>query len=292
MASPDAAHGAYAEGVKQPATRPVIPLCVLLALVCAAPARAGAARCWYENRVVVVGAEVMGVTGDFILDPATPQTQLADSQAEAAGFAETALTGPVRLAGVTVREAPVAVRTLDLRTGALPTPVAGVIGADVLKGFILDVDFRPCRIRLSRPGRAPPFHSLRTLQLAWVAGRPVVRAAVSDGPHTASGGFSVGVGADTEVRVSDAAAAAPGAAKPKEAYPYGVLRPRLRAFSFAGGLVENLPSGLVAAEDPALVGQIGAPILSRFRLRLDLAGNRLMLAAPLKARKGAPAHAR
>ncbi|HEY3950988.1 hypothetical protein [Phenylobacterium sp.] len=266
--------------------------CALAALACAPTARAAAARCWYENQVVVVGAEVMGVTGDFILDPATPHTELADSQAQAAGFADTELQGPVRLAGVTVPRAAVSVQTLDLRTGALPTPVAGVIGADVLKGYVLDVDFHPCRIRLSRPGHAPRFRALRTLPLSWIAGRPVVAAAVSDGPHAAGGGFSLGVGADTAVRVSDAAAAAPGAAKPKEAYPYGVLRPRLRAFSFAGGLVENLASGLVAAEDPALVGQIGAPILSRFRLRLDLARNRLMLAAPLKASPGGRKHVR
>ena len=72
----------------------------------------------------------------------------------------------------------------------------------------------------------------------------------------------------------------PGAAKPKEAYPYGVLRPRLRALSFAGGLAENLPSGLIAAEDANLAGQIGSPVLSRFSLRIDLARDRLMLAAP------------
>jgi hypothetical protein len=261
-----------------------LPILAATALMALAPvaARAGTARCWYENQVVVVGAEVMGVTGDFILDPATPHTLLADSQAQAAGYDETALKGPVRLAGITRRDVAVAVQTLDLRTGALPTPVTGVIGADVLKGLVLDVDFHPCRIRLSQPGKAGAFRSLRTLPLTWTAGRPVVQAAVSDGPHALSGGFSLGVGADTAIRVSDAGAVVPGAAKPKEAYPYGVLRPRLRAFSFAGGLAENLPSGLVAAEDAGLAGQIGAPILSRFRLRLDLAHDRLMLAAPLR----------
>src|SRR5580765_174600 len=95
----------------------------------ATPAAAGEAACWFENGVVVVGAEVMGVPGDYILDTATPHTLLADSQAQTAGFAETALTGEVRLAGVVARKRPVAVEALDLRTGALPTPIAGVIGA-------------------------------------------------------------------------------------------------------------------------------------------------------------------
>lgn len=274
-------------------SRPSLAFCAALVLTAPAAAQAGPraavpVRCWYENQVLVVGAEVMGVAGDYILDPATPRTQLADSQAQTAGFAETELKGPVRLAGITVPDAAVSIQALDLRTGALPTPIAGVIGADVLKGLVLDVDFRPCRIRLSRPGAAGTFAGLRTLPLTWVAGRPVVQAAISDGPHAQAGGFSIGVGADTAVRVSDAAAAAPGAAKPKEAYPYGVLRPRLRAFSFAGGLVEDVASGLVAAEDPALLGQIGAPILARFRLRLDLAHDRLTLAAPATPKRKRP----
>jgi len=91
------------------------------------------------------------------------------------------------------------------------------------------------------------------------------------------------------VRLSDGLAAAPGAARPKELYPYGVLRPRLRAFSFDDVLWQNLPAGLVTAEDPALVGQIGTPLLAAWRLRLDLARNELSLAPNEKgpgARRG------
>jgi hypothetical protein len=114
--------------------------CLTLA---AAPAAAGEAPCWFENGVIVVGAEVMGVPGDYILDTAMPHTVLADSQAQAAGFAETALTGEVRLAGVVAGKRPVAVEAIDLRSGALPTPIAGIIGADVLDGYVLDVSFAP-----------------------------------------------------------------------------------------------------------------------------------------------------
>jgi hypothetical protein len=118
------------------------------------------------------------------------------------------------------------------------------------------------------------------LPVRWVAERPVVTAAVADGPHAFAGAFTPATGGDTGVRLSDAVAAAPGAAKPKELYPYGVLRPTLRAFSFAGGLSENLPSGLVKAEDPGLLGEIGAPVLSRYRLRFDFPAGRLLLGAP------------
>lgn len=126
---------------------------LLLALACALPAsaaQAGEAACWFENGVVVVPASVMGVAGDYILDTATPRTQLAETQAQGAGFAETALTGEVRLAGLRLTGRPVAVADLDMRTGALPTPIAGVIGVDLLKAYVLDVSFAPCRVARSK----------------------------------------------------------------------------------------------------------------------------------------------
>jgi hypothetical protein len=257
-------------------TRTVLALSAVLALA-ATPALAGEAACWFEGGVVVVAAEVMGVPGDYILDTATPHTQLADSQAQTAGFAETALVGEVRLAGVVVTGRPVAVEVLDLRTGALPTPIAGVIGADVLKAYVVDVSFAPCRVTLSLAGQAPRFGAARSLPMGWVADRPVVAAAVADGPRAVSGAFAPATGADTGLRVSDAVGAVARAAKLKELYPYGVYRPRLRALSFAGVLTENLPAGLIKAEDPALAGQIGAPLLSRWRLRFDFPAGRLLL---------------
>ena len=241
-------------------------------------AQAGAAQCWFENNVVVVNAEVMGVIGDFVLDTATPQTALADSEAQAVGIWDTRLSGEVWLAGVLARGKTATVEGLDLRTGALPTVVSGVIGADVLKDYVLDVSFLPCRIRLSAPGRAPPFRAATRLPMAWVAGRPVVRASVADGPRAFAGAFTPAIGADTAIRLSDVLAQAPGAAKPKELYPYGVLRPKLRAFSFAGVLWENLPAGLVKAEDAGLAGQIGTPVLARYRLRFDFPRGELLMA--------------
>jgi hypothetical protein len=266
-------------------TRTGASLAVLLALA-AGPAAAGEAVCWFENNVVVVGAEVAGVPGDYILDAATPQTVLAETQAQTAGYAETTLSGEVRVAGARLRASKIAVADIDLRTGALPTPIAGVIGADVLRGRVVDVSFRPCRVAIWRPGHAPPFRGGARLPLAWTAGRPTVMAAAADGPHAQRGAFAIGIGADTAVRLSDALAAAPGSAKPKELYPYGILRPRLDAFSFAGAMWRDLPSGLISAEHPALAGQIGTPILAPWRLRLDLARDQLLL-APANLRAGA-----
>lgn len=258
-------------------SRSALPLAALLALA-ATPAFAGEAACWFENGVVVVGAEVMGVPGDYILDTASPHTQLADSQAQTAGYAETALSGEVRLAGVVATGRPVAVEVLDLRTGALPTPIAGVIGADVLRDYVVDVSFAPCRVALRRAGHAPRFRTTTSLPMGWIADRPVVAAAVADGPHAFAGAFTPATGADTGLRLSDAVAQVAHAQKPKELYPNGVYRPRLRALSFAGALTENLPAGLMKAEDPGLTGQIGAPLLRSYRLRFDFPAGHLLLA--------------
>jgi len=220
----------------------------------------------------------MGVTGDFILDTATPHTQLAETQAQAAGYATDAtLAGEVRLAGMTLPAQAVRVADLDLRTGALPTPVAGVIGADVLQAYVLDVRFSPCRIGLYPAGAAPRFPASAALPLQWVAGRPVVEAEVSDGVGVLKGGFAPGVGDDTPVRLSDAVAAVPGAATPKELYPGGVLRPRLASLAFAGARLQQVPGGLTPAEDAALLGVIGAPLLAHYRLRFDFPAARLLL---------------
>jgi len=257
--------------------RPALALAALLAPI-ACPARAAEIACWFENGVVVVPAQVMGVAGDFILDTATPHTQLAETQAQEAGFEASALSGDIRLAGQRIAGQPVAVARLDLRTGALPTPIAGVIGADVLRPYVLDVSFSPCRVALSAPGRSPRFRARASLPMTWVADRPVVQATVSDGTRTLTGGFTPGVGADRAVRLSDAAARAPGAARLNELYPYGILQPRLASLTFAGVVAEDLASGLMGAEDPALKGQIGAPFLARYRLRFDFPAGRLLLA--------------
>lgn len=239
---------------------------------------AGETACWFENGVVVVPARVGAVVGDFILDTGQAQTVIAETQAQAAGYAGTAFTAPVRLAGRQIPGVAMSVQDIDVRTGLFPTPIAGVIGADVLKAYVVDVSFSPCRVRLSLPGRAPRFPAAASLPLTWIAGAPAVEAAVSDGPHAVSGVFRLATGSDTAVRVSDALAAAPGADRPGELYPYGVLRPRLRAVSIAGQIAENLPGGLIKAEDPGLAGEIGAPLLYAWRVRFDFPRGRLLLA--------------
>jgi hypothetical protein len=228
--------------------------------------------------VLVVPAEVMGVAGDYVLDTGAAHTLLAETQAQGAGFSDTALRGEVRLAGLELRERPVAVAQLDARLRKLPTPVAGVIGADVLRGYIVDVRFAPCRVALWRPGEAPRFGPARRLKLAWRDGRPATAAAAADGPHAVSGEFVLATGSDTAVRLRDDLAGVPGAARREQLYPYGGLRPRLRALSFGGDLFEQPPSGLLPKAGLDAEGEIGAPVLSRYRLRFDFPRSRLFVA--------------
>lgn len=260
-------------------------LALAIALAAApAAAQAGESACWFEGGVVVVPAEVMGVAGDYVLDTGAPHTELAQTQAQAAGFGETVLTGPVRIADLEVPTQSVAVANLDRRLYALPTPVAGVIGADLLKAYVVDVRFAPCRVGIYAPGHAPRFGRAQSLPLTWVGERPTAQAAASDGPRSRAGAFTLSTGADTPIRLSDAAADAPGAKDRQALYPYGRQRPTLRAFSFAGQLTENAPSGLLAAGEAAGLGELGAPALASWRLRFDFPAGRLLLAK----KKGLP----
>ena len=248
-------------------------LLVLAALPGAA--RAGETACWFEAGVVVAPAEVLGVAGDYVFDTGAPHTLLADTPAQGAGLSETALRGRVRVAGLDLADQPVAVAKLDARFAKLPTPVAGVIGADLLAPYVVEVRFSPCRLSVEPPGGRDSGRWETTLPLSWAGGRPTVPATVSDGPRARAGAFAPSTGSDAAVRLGDDLAGVPGAAKPEALYPYGAARARLRALAFAGSLFENLPGGLLPRD--AAAGEIGGPVLSRFRLRFDFPAGRLQL---------------
>jgi hypothetical protein len=256
-----------------------LALCALAACAVAPAAQAGEAPCWYENGVVVVGAELMGVAGDYILDTGTPATQLAETQAQQAGYEATQLTGEVRLAGLTLKDRTVAVADIDVRTGLLPTHIAGIIGSDLLKDLVLEVSFSPCRIGLWPAGKAPRLRAVKTLRLHWIAGRPAIPAKVSDGATEDDVLLSVATGADAPVRLNEAFASVPAAEPPQEVFPYGVLRPRLASVAFAGHVWRELPGGLLKS-DAGVDGEVGAPLLVGLKVRFDFPAGRLLLAAP------------
>lgn len=235
---------------------------------------AGEIACRFERGVVTVPAMMAGIAGDYIVDTGAAQSALHETKAQAEGIADTELTGDLSLAGLTVRSLPLKVVDLDVRTWNLPTPVAGVIGADALKGFVVDVAYAPCRIRLSRPGQAPRFKG-RTLNLGWDLGRPTVAAAVADDHRRISGRFVVATGANVPVRLADDLAQT-GAAEVKELYPEGVWLARLPEVDFAGATGRDVAAGLMKPEGD-VVGVLGGAVLAHFRLRFDFPAGKLVV---------------
>ena len=238
-------------------------------------AGAGEVACRFEAGVITVPAVVGGVAADYILDTGSPITQLHETKARMEGIAEDRLTGDVRLAGMTVRGATLDVADLDVRNWNLPTPSGGVIGADVLRAFVVDVSYAPCRVRLWRPGEAPKFQG-SVMPLSWDAGRPTAEAEVSDDVVAVRGRFVVATGANAPVRLADDLARTPGASRPDELYPQGVWLARLPQVRFAGAVGREVAAGLMKP-DGDVAGVLGGAVLAHFRLRFDFPAGRLIV---------------
>lgn len=248
-----------------------LPLTLCLAL---APAMATAAplACWYEHGVIVVPAMVAGAAGDYILDTGAPRTELHDTRAQGMGLSGDATQGDVDIGGFRFPDRPLVIVSQDARTYAFPTPIAGVIGADVLKALVVEVDFRPCRVGLHAPADDPAPQTRSQVQsLTWTAGRPVIWAALSDGRTARPIQVAPSTGLDAAVRL------APGEvtsmAAPEPLAPYETGRAELRALSLGGVLFENLKAGLSGDE----VSAIGPDLLEHWRLRFDFPAGRLLL---------------
>lgn len=246
---------------------------------------AGEAACWYEQGVLVIPASVAGLAGDYILDTGSPATLLHETKGQMAGYETPAQRGEVRIAGVTLPDRPFTVTDLDSRTAAFPTPIAGVIGADVLGAYVVDVSFAPCRVSIRLPREAPAFRMDATLPLRADRVQAAGRAIVSDGTRAFGADFAIATGADAAVRLDTRLARAPVASEPDRLLANGGMLGRLAAVSFAGRLTGRASAGLERGQDPDLAGSIGAPLLAAWRLRFDFPGRRLMLAHE----KGLPA---
>ena len=270
----------------------VLPLA--FATVGATPTWSDEVACRFQAGVIVVPAVVAGIAGDYILDTGAAQTTLHETTAQAEGIVGTDLVGGVALAGFRLGERALKVADLDIRTWNLPTPAAGVIGADVLGAYVVDVRFAPCRVRLSLPGQAPAFEG-RVLPIGWDLGRPTAIASVSDDAHQVTGAFVIATGANVPVRLADDLAQAPGALRPEELYAQGVWLARLPQVTFAGSVGRDVAAGLMAPEGD-VVGLLGAQVLAHFQLRFDFPAGRLVVAPEIETtrapqRKG-PGHHR
>jgi hypothetical protein len=240
----------------------LVALC--LALTTAFAARAGVVRCWIDHGAVVVPAAYGPIAGDFVVDLSRAKSQLHDTAAQTAGWTRGSARWTLRFAGQTRRAFPMTVADLDMRIAGFPTNIAGILGADVLDRFTLDLDLDPCRLRLTRGSRR---RDPRDPRMRAVAGVPAVFAAISDGVTARAGWFTIDT-ASAGSRIADAEFSRP--------LPNGIdagdrARPpaRLRAVSVGDVLVEQTPAGLMTAGARTVCGSLGLSIWARVHLRID-----------------------
>lgn len=243
--------------------RATLALTSLLLALAPGAARAGDSVCWIQSGVLLVPAVAGGVNGVFILDTGAAQSQLDATQASEANVADATAVGEVRFAGRVFPNVRMQVLELDARTRAFPTPIAGVLGSDILAGQVLQIEPNPCRVRLTPAGRQRRRGGDIVLPITLRDGAPFVHASVSDGAQGAAGAFRIDTGGPLAV-------ALPAGAPATEAG-------RLRALAVGGVLFENVPAG---APKDAAQGRIGEPIWARFAMRLDYARRTLTLSNP------------
>jgi hypothetical protein len=255
----------------------------LIAISAARPAHAGETRCWVDNGAVVVSAafaqpSLGDVTGDFILDLSAPHSQLHLTTAQSDGMGEaTQAQGVLTLAGEPVA-ANLAVADLDDRQWGFPTTLNGLIGSDVLAGYVVELRFAPCRLTLWRRA-PPPARAEATLPVSMVGGVPTVSAAIFDGDKIRRGQFAIDTGA-AGVRI--VAAHARFSRLSARVDPLSRDRPpaHLAALSLGGQVFQNQPAALQEDATNGLLGGIGTDVWSRYVLRLDLKRDQLTLISP------------
>lgn len=240
-----------------------VPLLALaLALPLAGAARAGETACWLENGAIVAPAVIADMAGDYVIDLSAPRTLLHETKAQMAGITEPEPILPVEVAGLKAPTVSVRVADLDARGAGFVTPIAGVIGMDVLAGHSVEIDFARCRVRIDKPWRA---RRQVVLPVEMIQGLPTIVAAVSDGPTTFRGAFAIDTASLAMARLSTRDATATGEVNPAARHKAPA---RLRALSIGGVLAENVPATLADDLPEGVDGTLGVALWARHRLRL------------------------
>ena len=252
-------------------------LALVLGWLAGQAAIAGETPCWLDRGVLVAPAALGDIAGDFIIDLSAPKSALHLTVAEAVGFDAPVEVATLRFAGVAIPQASFEVVSLNARTWGFPTNIVGVIGADALAPFVVDIGLKPCRLTLW-PGRAPPLAAAVVAPIVERDGIPTIAAAVSDRRIGLSGWFAIDTGS-AGVRISDRVAAY-SRAPAGDDWAWRLDPPaRLAALSLPDGVVTNVPAALQPGAPPGLLGGLGTDIWSRYAtVRVDLPARRLELA--------------
>jgi hypothetical protein len=255
--------------------RPAAALALVLASLAAPPAQAGQTRCWVDNGAVVAPAAFGDIAGDFIFDLSAARSVLHLDVAQMNDIEGPAARGTLRLAGARI-PATLEVASIDARTPGFPSTLIGIIGADVLAGYVVDLRFSPCRLALWRR-HAPRFRRTANLRLTMVGGVPATEASVSDGHAIVSGLFAIDTGA-RGVRLSADAARLGRTPAGVDAGSRSRPPARLAALSLADELFADTPAGIDPDAPAGLLGGVGTAVWSHWDLRVDLRRRRLQLA--------------
>lgn len=242
--------------------RRVPVLALSLTLTLAGAARAGETACWFENGAIIAPAVIADMAGDYVIDLSAPRTLLHETRAQMAGIVEPELILSVEVAGLKAPAVSVKVADLDARGAGFVTPIAGVIGMDVLAGHSVEIDFAACRVRIDQAWRA---RRQVVLPVVVVDGLPTIEAAVSDGPTALRGAFAIDTASLAMARLSTRGAAATGKLDLTARHKAPA---HLRALSIGGVLAENVPAGLADDLPEGVAGTLGTGFWARHRLRL------------------------
>ncbi|KQV62663.1 MULTISPECIES: hypothetical protein [unclassified Caulobacter] len=237
-------------------------LALSLTLILAGAARAGETACWFENGAIIAPAVIADMAGDYVIDLSAPRTLLHETRAQMAGIIEPELTLSVEVAGLKAPAVSVKVADLDARGAGFVTPIAGVIGMDVLAGHSVEIDFAACRVRIDQAWRA---RRQVVLPVVVVDGLPTIEAAVSDGPTALRGAFAIDTASLAMARLSTRGAAATGKLDLTARHKAPA---HLRALSIGGVLAENVPASLADDLPEGVAGTLGTGFWARHRLRL------------------------
>ena len=265
-------------GESRPRRALAVPAALLAWLALAGAARAGEGpgetRCWIDKGALVAPAAFGDIAGDFLIDLSAPASALHVTRAQEAGMEGEAATRELVVAGRRLAGVTLAIVDLDARTAKFDTTINGVIGADLLRRFVVEIDPSPCRLRLLRrkPARWPG--SVR-LAVREAGGRPLAPARVSDGSKIRSGEFALAT-ADWATLVVGRLS------RPQSADAPSAIR--LRAVEVASRLFEQVPATVQPQASDESQGSLGMAVWSHWRLRLDMSDGWLELApAPYPA---------
>jgi hypothetical protein len=271
-------------------TRPgVVQAALLASLAMAGWAHAGGARCWIDKGALVAPAAFGDIAGDFLIDLSAPTSALHVTRANEDGLEGEAATRDLVIAGRRLAGVTLPIVDLDARTAKFDTAINGVIGVDVLRRFIVEIDPAACRLRLlsSRPGL---WRGGVRLAISTAGGRPLAPVRITDGVQVRTGHFAIDT-ADWPTTVGDARLSRPQIADRTSPV-------RLRAMEVGGRLFEQVPAVVQPQGGPApggtppeeeARGAIGMAVWSQWRLRLDIRNGWLELAPP--GRRQVPAFA-